>query len=130
MDISLRTEAWTVEDRSWLGSRDGTDVTETITLDTSTFTAGTHYPNGYVPSGTVVGKITASGLYGPYNDAATDGRQVAVGFLFNSEQMRASGPNVGAALLWRGSILASKLPAASGLDTAGKADLAAKFRIK
>lgn len=130
MDISVRSEAWTTEDRSWLGSRDGTEFTETITLNTSTFTAGTHYPNGYVPSGVCLGKITATGLYGPYDDAATDGRQTAAGFLFNSTQMRSGGPNVGAPLLWRGVIKTANLPTGNGLDTNGRTDLAAKFRFK
>ena len=97
MDITLQpTETWTAEDRSWLGSRHGTDVPQTVTLNTSTFTANTHYPNGYVPSGTVLGMITATGLYGPYDDTASDGRQTAVGFLYSATKMRASGPNVGA----------------------------------
>lgn len=65
MDISVRTTAYTVEDRSWLGSRDGTSFTESITLDVSTFSAVTHYPNGYIPSGTVL-SLLANGKYGPY----------------------------------------------------------------
>jgi hypothetical protein len=77
MDISLRREAWTVEDRSWLGSRDGTEFTESITLDTSAFTQGTHYPNGYIPSGTVLAKL-ASGLYGPYAAASAEVQSVSI----------------------------------------------------
>src|SRR5688572_2258722 len=45
MDITVRSEAFGVEDRSWLGSAHGTEATRTITLDVSAFTAGTHYPN-------------------------------------------------------------------------------------
>ena len=57
-----------VDKRSWLLSPHGTEpgATLSITLDVSAFTAGTHYPAGYLPSGTVLSKITASGLYGPY----------------------------------------------------------------
>lgn len=138
MDIALeQVGSWQAENREWLGSRHGTDVTQTITLATSTFTAGTHFPNGFVPSGTVLGKITSVGatqnMYGPYDDAASDGRQVAAGFLFTSVKMRTSGPNVGAAIHWHGVVIASKLPLQSGtgaLDANGKADLAAKFWIK
>lgn len=236
MDISLRTESWTVEDRSWLGSRDGTEFTETITLDTSAFTAGTHYPDGFVKSGTVLAKL-ANGLYGPYNAtdevqtvtitgsptggtftltfdgqttagiaynaaaaavqsalealsnigvgdvsvaggpgpgtawtvtftgqyAGTDvavmttsgagltggsspasavttstagggeaaaGVGTAAGFLFNTTEMRASGPDVGAPLLWRGVIKVTNLPPNHGLDAGARADMAAKFRFK
>jgi hypothetical protein len=67
-DISVSSVAYQVEKRSWLLSQHGTDpgTTPSITLDVSAFTAGVHYPNGYIPSGTNLAKITASGLYGPY----------------------------------------------------------------
>lgn len=67
-DISVSTLAYQVDDRSWLLSQHGTDpgTTPSITIDVSAFTAAVHYPNGYIPSGTNLSKITASGLYGPY----------------------------------------------------------------
>lgn len=67
-DISVSSVSYQVEKRSWLLSPHGTDpgTTPSITLDVSAFTAGVHYPNGYIPSGTNLAKITASGLYGPY----------------------------------------------------------------
>lgn len=77
MDIGLRTEEWGVEDRSWLGSRDGTEFTESITLDVSAFTAGTHYPDGFIPSGTVLSKL-ASGLYGPYSARTAEAQTVTI----------------------------------------------------
>jgi hypothetical protein len=234
MDISVRTEGpWTAEDRSWLASRDGTEVTRSITLDTSAFTAGTHYPNGYVPSGMVLAKL-ANDLYGPYGGnvsevqtatitgaptggtftltlegettaaiaynataaavqtaleglsnlapgdvtvtgaaggpytitfggaragadvpqmtasgagltggtspavgvatttaggATVAGAGTAEGFLFSNERMRAGGPDVGAALHWRGVIKVSNLPANSGLDAAARAQLT-RFRFE
>lgn len=70
-DIGVYTQDFQVEDRSWLGSRDGTDVTQGITLDISKFSLGEHYPKGYIPSGVVLGKVTSTGLYGPYK-ANTD----------------------------------------------------------
>ena len=64
MDLTVRSEGpWLPEDRSWLGSAHGTTATRTITLDVSAFTANTHYPNGYIPSGTVLAEL-ASGLFG------------------------------------------------------------------
>lgn len=78
MDLRVTTEAWTVEDRSWLASRDGTAVTQTITLDVAAFTPGTHYPNGFIPSGVLVGKITASGLYGPYAGSSNEVQAVTI----------------------------------------------------
>jgi hypothetical protein len=66
--IEVQTTSYQVEKRSWLLSQHGTDpgTTPSITLDVSAFTPAIHYPNGYIPSGTAVAKITASGLYGPY----------------------------------------------------------------
>ena len=73
------------EDRRWLGARMGTTVMRSVTISPSTFTAA-HIINGVIPSGVALGKITASGLWGPYEAAAVDGRQlvVNVGLLFSS----------------------------------------------
>lgn len=128
MDISVRTTGpFGVEDRSWLGSAHGTTATRTITLDVSAFTANTHYPKGFIASGTLLGRITATGLYGPYSAAAGDGRQNAAGHLFNSTPVRAGGPDVGAPLLEHGVVNVSNLPANSGLDSAGRTDLAGQI---
>ncbi len=78
MDISVRSEGtWTAEDRSWLASRDGTEVTRSITLDTSAFTKATHYPDGFVPSGMVLVQL-ASGLYGPNAGSASEAQTVTI----------------------------------------------------
>ncbi len=239
MDISVRSDGpWTAEDRSWIGSIDGTAHSRSITLDTSAFTAGTHYPAGYVKSGTVLVKLS-SGLYAPnggnvsevqtvtvsgsptggtftltldgettagiaYNAAAsavqtaleglsnlasgdvtvtgsaggpytvtfggaraganvpqmtasgaslTGGSSPSVavatqtgggatvagagaaeladgGFLFSSVPMRSGGPDVGGALMWRGVIKVSNLPANHGLDAAARTALASRFRFE
>ncbi len=233
MDISVTTEAWSVEDMSWLGSREGTEHSRSITLDTSAFTAGTHYPNGYVPSGTILVHLGAN-MYGPYGGNASEGQTVTItgtptggtftltlagqttgaiaynataatvrtalealsnvnvgdvtvtggpgpgtpyvvtfggqyagedmpamtasgasltggsspavgvttstpgggstavadGFLFSSVQMRNGGPDVGAALHWRGVIRTSRLPSTTTLDAAARADLASRFRFE
>lgn len=127
-DISVRSSNYQVEDRSWLVGQHGVDITPGITLDIAKFTKATHYQNGYIPSGTIVGKVTASGLYGPYDNAASDGREVAAGVLFSS--VRAVDPNtgnalakVGSARFIHGAVNTAKLPANSGLDANGKADL-------
>lgn len=125
MDISVRTTGpFGVEDRSWLGSAHGTTATRTITLDPAAFTAGTHFPKGYVPSGTVLARISATGLYGPYANGGAGGLEVAKGHLFNSTPMRTGGPKVGAPLLEHGVVNVSNLPANHGLDTAARADMA------
>src|SRR5690349_1960925 len=54
--------------RDWLLGLHGTEggANPSATLDISAFTAGTHYPNGYIPSGTVVSRV-ASGLWTPFD---------------------------------------------------------------
>lgn len=68
MNLNPRTETFGQEDQTWLGSAHGTSMGRPVTLDISAFTEATHFPDGFVPSGTPVGKITASGLFGPYDD--------------------------------------------------------------
>ncbi|MFI7608791.1 head decoration protein [Micromonospora sp. NPDC049366] len=130
MDITVRTESFGVEDRSWLASAHGADATRTITLDPALFTAATHFPNGVLKSGTVLARVTATGLYGPYNNALANGQEVAAGHLFNSVRMKTGGPKRGAPLLEHGFVLESKLPANHGLDAAAKADLAGWIKYR
>jgi len=78
MNLTVRSEGpWLPEDRSWLGSAHGTTATRTITLDVSAFTEGTHYPNGYIPSGTVLAELS-SGLFGPYAGRTAEVQTVTV----------------------------------------------------
>ena len=133
-EISVSTAAYQVEKRSWLLSPHGTDPGTTLsgTLDVSSLTAATHYPNGYVPSGLVLGVITASGLYGPYDDTAVDGRAVAAGLLVSSVKVPNTADttkDVGIGVLVHGFVRIAKLPIANGaagrgyIDAAGQADL-------
>jgi hypothetical protein len=130
VDITVRSESFGVENRSWLGSAHGTDATRTVTLDVSTFTEATHYPDGYIPSGVVLGKITATGLYGPYDNAASDGRELAAGFLFNSTKAVSGGPDVGAPLLEHGMVVEANLPANSGLDVAAAVEMSGRIVVR
>ncbi|WP_228973392.1 head decoration protein [Streptomyces sp. DH12] len=127
MDLSLKTESFTQDRRDWLGSAHGTDAPVSVTLDVTKFTSGTHYPGGFIKSGIPLGKVTATGLYGPYDNAATDGREVCVGFLFTAQDVNARGVTstkaVGSMLL-HCFIREAKLPVA--IDSAGKADLGAR----
>jgi hypothetical protein len=127
MDLSIRTETFGQEDQSWLGSQHGTDMARSITLDVSTFTANTHYPQGFLLSGLPLGKITASGKYGPYNDAAVDGTEVLAGFLFTSVRVNTADTTIDTqgALYIHGVVVESKLPVA--VDAAGKTDVAGRI---
>ena len=110
MDISPVTTTYTQEDNSWCASSYGLDSTETVTLDGAVgFVAATHFPTGVLPSGTALGKVTATGNYGLYDDAAVDGRTLFIGFTVGNVTISAT-KKVGAAMLTRGTVRESKLP--------------------
>jgi hypothetical protein len=113
------------DDKSWIRRREGLDDMMGVTLDLTTFTLATHYPNGFLPSGLALGKITATGLYGIYSNAALDGRQDGRGFLGSAIDMNpvpASNKSVGA-LFWRGTVREVRLPANHGVDAPFKVDV-------
>lgn len=133
-DISVTTTAFQVEKRGWLQGPHGTEpgTTPGITLDVSAFTPATHYPNGYIPSGTVLAQLTAGGKYVPYVDAGTGGAGVAKGLLFSSVKV----PNpadttkdVGGALLVHGFVDAARLPIANGATGGGFLDANARAEL-
>ncbi|RGD59450.1 head decoration protein [Kitasatospora xanthocidica] len=119
----ITTSATYTAGRPWLASTHGTDQTETVTVDASKLVATTHYvastdstqPYSRLLSGLPLGKITASGLYGPYDPAATDGRQAFVGLVFDEALFAPGQPKIPCALLWHGVARASKIP--GGIDT-------------
>lgn len=130
MDLKTRTTSYITEDMTWLGSAHGTETGDTITLDLSKFTAGTHYPNGFLPAGICLGKITATGAYGLYDNALATGVEVMVGHLLKPvkvETDNVTGKAMGS-LYWHGEVVEAKLPANSGIDAAGKADVAGRIR--
>lgn len=122
MDLGRKTTTYGTDDQSWLGSAHGTTATDTITLDVSLFDEATHYPDGWINSCVGLGKVAATGLYGPYDDAALDGRQVGEGVLYAWVAI-SSGNDVGAALMRHGKIRRSRMPANSGIDAAFEADV-------
>ncbi len=127
MSISPKTTEYAgFDDPSWLGSGHGLDSTESVTLHAAAFTAGTHYPNGYVPGGLPLGKITATGKYGPYDNAANDGRETLVGFLAAARVVDGQAAIV-AAILTHGKVREARLPIA--VDAAGKTDVAGRIRF-
>lgn len=128
MDFEVRSASYAPESRGWLRGPHGTEpgTTPSITLDLSLFDADDHYPDGYIKSGCVVAKVTASGLYGPYDPDGTDGRQTATGLLFNSESVRAGQTKALNAQVVHAFVDPDRLPytAVEGaLDSAARADL-------
>lgn len=65
----LTTSTYGTGDYSWLLNTDGLDAAVTGVLDVSTFTAGTHYPNGYFPCGLPV-RIDDRDVIRPWADVA------------------------------------------------------------
>jgi hypothetical protein len=112
------TETSVTADRRWLLSTYGTETNKTITLDLTQFAAGTNYTaavNGLpnlIPSGTPLGKVTASGLYAPYDSAASDGTEDFAGLLEFDTAFNTGSTKVGAALRIVGDVDVSKLPVA------------------
>lgn len=109
MDLSLRTESYGVDDQSWLGSAHGADATESVTLDTSAFTAGTHYDalGGRFFSGIALARL-AGGKYGPAAAIAD-----VDGYLWGSVSAPAAATtDPSGAMLTHGKIRLSRLPVA------------------
>lgn len=124
-DISLQTTTYQVGNRQWLLQEP--KVKLNVTLDISKFTSGTHYPNGFIPSGTVIGKVTATGLYGPYDAVASDGRQTAYGLTYGDvravRQNGTTAVKVGTGAVVADAIVSlSKLPFPTGSGTTGSLD--------
>lgn len=132
--------AWVVTFGGALAAKDVVAMTATsaltggsapaIAVTTSTAGVNAHYANGYIPSGTAIGVVAATGLYGPYDDSASDGRQVFYGFTYGDVRaVRQNGSiatKVGTgAVVYDAIVSVSKLPFQNGagaIDANGKAD--------
>lgn len=132
-DISRRqTGAFVPESRGWPRGPHGTGPGDTpaIMLDFTLIDASVR-PNGFAPSGLVLGKVNGTpNVYGQYDPAASDGRQVAAGLLFSSVSTPASiaTTKVGGALFVHGFVDDTRLPVKTG--TKGILDAAAKAALK
>lgn len=65
----LKTTTYGTGDYSWLLNTHGLNAGGQGVLDISTFTAGTHYPSGYIRSGTPVNAADRAALK-PWTDTA------------------------------------------------------------
>ncbi len=124
MDLAQKTTTYGSDSKEWLGSAHGVNNGDPVTLDGTLMVAV--FTDGSVPSGVTLGKVTATGRYGPYSDAATDGRQTMVGHLLNPTKV-ATGTNPVEAMIRHGHVVEAKLPTNHGLDAAGKTDVAGRF---
>ncbi|MEL4357042.1 MULTISPECIES: head decoration protein [unclassified Luteococcus] len=107
---------YTSGDRRWARNFLALD-TNGVTLDGAKFTAGQT-----IPSGTHIGRITATKLYAKYDPAATDGTEKSVGLLVN-DWVAAPGKHLVAVASGGGPVDRRYLPA--GHDAAAEADLTA-----
>lgn len=78
MDLTIIGRSVGGSSLTWLASDHGASAGQTRTLDISKFTSGTHYDatTKVIPSGVALAVVTATGLYGPYDTGASDGRQL------------------------------------------------------
>lgn len=113
----LSTQTYGTGDMSWLDSTHGIANARTDLVDISTFTAGTHFPNGYIPSGTPVAKV--GGVLVPYTSAegTTTNAGVLHGHLL-TDQPTDGVADFGAPVLKHGRVVASKVPQGTDAFTA------------
>lgn len=124
MELGVRHSSVGQDDQSWLGSAHGTQATQTITIDTTTFTDAAHFTDGvggWLKSGlplTVLRQENGQNVYGLW--ATTN---ALAGFLFTATQ--ASADLVGGAILEHGRVRTAKLPVA--VDAGGQTSAAGRI---
>lgn len=104
MQFSNSVESYTTDNQTWLGSRHGTDVARTVTID-GTAAAGF---DEYIPSGIPLKLDDVTGKYVPVDDAG----DALAGFLLTAQAFDGES-DVVAPLLDRGRVRATRLPDAA-----------------
>jgi len=112
----LKNETIGAGDQSWLGSAHGIRNCRTELLDISTFTPATHYPNGYIPSGTPVAKV--GGVLVPYDstEVTVTNAGVLAGHLF-TDQAVVGTDDFAVPVLDLGRVRSAKVPQGSNAFT-------------
>lgn len=127
-DISVSATTRRAPSRPWLAGPHGTDLPKHAVIDFALFTHANFTTNKVIPNGTLIGIVTATGKAGPYDPAASDGRNTAVGFLFNDQDLPADTSKVLTdAILVHCGVRVSGLPFKSG---PGSLDAAARTALK
>lgn len=105
------TETFGAGDQSWLGSSHGIGECRTETVDISAFTKATHFPDGYIPSGTPVAKV--GGVLVPYDatELTVTDAGILAGFVF-TDQATDGVADLPVALLDHGRVKVANLPVA------------------
>lgn len=110
--MRLTSETLGSGDFSWLASNHGSDNCRTSTVVLSNFTKATHYPNGFIPSGTPV-DVTDEKSIKPWADAA--GKKL--GFIFGDQKVADSDAKFAVPVLRHGMVRKSRLPGAFTVPT-------------
>lgn len=105
----LKTETYGAGDQSWLDSAHAIRNARTEVVNVSAFTAATHYPNGFIPSGTPVAKV--AGALVPYDslEATVTGAGILHGHLFTDQPVVGTG-NFPAPVIDHGRVKTAKVP--------------------
>ena len=113
----LKTTTYGAGDYSWLLNTHGLNAGGQGVLDISAFTAGTHYPNGFIPSGLPVAKV--GGVLVPYDatEATTTGAGVLAGHVL-TDQPVVGAADFGVPLYDQGRVVSANLPIAFTPPTA------------
>ncbi|UUX60167.1 head decoration protein [Glutamicibacter halophytocola] len=112
MDLSIKRSSVGNENQSWLGSAHGTNAAQSITLDASTFTKATHYPDGYLKSGLPLMDL-GNGKYGLHTGPGATPEETPdlAGFLFTTTRApQDPATPIGAALFEHGRVKVANLP--------------------
>lgn len=107
MTIATKTETYGGGDYRWLADSRALEHPKSGTVDISTFTAGTHYPDGYLPSGTPVTFDSGSGMYEPAT--ASDTADGLAGFVAHDLTVH-GGNDLPFAVVTDATIVAEHLP--------------------
>lgn len=113
----LVSETYGTGDMSWLDSPHGINNARTELLDISAFTEATHYPDGYIPSGTPVAKV--GGMLVPYTsaEATTTGAGVLAGHVL-TDQSIVGASDFAVPLLKHGRVVTANVPQGTDAFTA------------
>ncbi len=115
MDLQIRSWTFGSRDYSWLASKHGTDAPKTATLLVSAATEATHYPDGFIKSGTLLAKYTSGaneGLWAPYVNDGSLGLNAIAGIVLDGFDITR---NVGTGAIDSTRVMGSVILANSGV---------------
>lgn len=113
----MKEESFGGGDMSWMLNTDDISTARTELLDISTFTKSTHYPNGYILSGTPVAKV--GGVLVPFDPTVgtTTGAGIIAGHVL-TDQSTDGVADFAVPLFAKGQVVASKVPGTTGFAAA------------